>query len=185
MNDDSEGYGADERPSKSQRKRDMTALQALGAELVALSADQLDRVELPERLREAIVEARQIKSFEARRRQLQYIGKLMRDVDAEPIRMTLEQWRGSAREATAQQHAVERWRDRLPFEPGDPLITLQEGSTPLVKAPLLSVFGGKITTYRRLAEHALRDLAPWYPNMGLPWTATRAVDGGEIGRAHV
>lgn len=113
MNDDSEGYGADERPSKSQRKRDMTALQALGAELVALGADQLARVELPERLREAIVEARQIKSFEARRRQLQYIGKLMRDVDAEPIRATLEQWRGSAREATAQQHAVERWRDRL------------------------------------------------------------------------
>jgi len=51
------------------------------------------------------------------------------------------------------------------------------------KAPLLSVFGGKITTYRRLAEHALRDLAPWYPNMGLPWTATRAVDGGEFADA--
>lgn len=51
------------------------------------------------------------------------------------------------------------------------------------KAPLLSVFGGKITTYRRLAEHALRDLAPWYPHMGLPWTATRAVDGGEFADA--
>ena len=51
------------------------------------------------------------------------------------------------------------------------------------KAPLLSVFGGKITTYRRLAEHALRDLAPYYPNMGLPWTATRAVDGGEFADA--
>ena len=51
------------------------------------------------------------------------------------------------------------------------------------RAPLLSVFGGKITTYRRLAEHALRDLAPYYPQMGLPWTATRAVDGGEFADA--
>ena len=50
-------------------------------------------------------------------------------------------------------------------------------------APLLSVFGGKITTYRRLAEHALKDLAPYYPNMGLPWTATRAVADGELADA--
>ena len=42
-------------------------------------------------------------------------------------------------------------------------------------APLLSIYGGKITTYRRLAEHALRDLAPHYPHMGVEWTATRAV----------
>src|SRR5229473_6810620 len=50
-------------------------------------------------------------------------------------------------------------------------------------APLLSVFGGKITTYRRLAEHALKDLAPYYPHMGLPWTATRAVADGELADA--
>jgi len=50
-------------------------------------------------------------------------------------------------------------------------------------APLLSVFGGKITTYRRLAEHALRDLAPYYPHMGLPWTAARAVADGELADA--
>lgn len=50
-------------------------------------------------------------------------------------------------------------------------------------APLLSVFGGKITTYRRLAEHALRDLAPHYPHMGVEWTATRAVADGELGDA--
>ena len=50
-------------------------------------------------------------------------------------------------------------------------------------APLLSVFGGKITTYRRLAEHALRDLAPHYPHMGVEWTATRAVADGEMGDA--
>jgi glycerol-3-phosphate dehydrogenase len=50
-------------------------------------------------------------------------------------------------------------------------------------APLLSVFGGKITTYRRLAEHALRDLAPHYPHMGVEWTATRAVADGEMADA--
>jgi glycerol-3-phosphate dehydrogenase len=50
-------------------------------------------------------------------------------------------------------------------------------------APLLSVFGGKITTYRRLAEHALKDLAPYYPHMGLPWTATRALADGELADA--
>jgi glycerol-3-phosphate dehydrogenase len=50
-------------------------------------------------------------------------------------------------------------------------------------APLLSVFGGKITTYRRLAEHALRDLAPHYPHMGVEWTATRAVADGELADA--
>jgi glycerol-3-phosphate dehydrogenase len=50
-------------------------------------------------------------------------------------------------------------------------------------APLLSVFGGKITTYRRLAEHALRDLAPHFPHMGVEWTATRAVADGELADA--
>ncbi|MFO1079958.1 MAG: glycerol-3-phosphate dehydrogenase [Reyranellaceae bacterium] len=51
------------------------------------------------------------------------------------------------------------------------------------KAPLLSVFGGKITTYRRLAEHALNDLAPWYPHMGVPWTDSRALADGEFADA--
>jgi glycerol-3-phosphate dehydrogenase len=50
-------------------------------------------------------------------------------------------------------------------------------------APLLSVFGGKITTYRRLAEHALKDLAPYYPHMGSPWTAARALADGELADA--
>jgi glycerol-3-phosphate dehydrogenase len=51
------------------------------------------------------------------------------------------------------------------------------------RAPLLSVFGGKITTYRRLAEHALRDLAPYYPNMGMAWTTTRPLADGELADA--
>ena len=102
-----------ERPSKSQRKREMTALQETGAQLVELNADQLAQVELPERLLDAVLDAQRIRDFEGRRRQLQFIGKLMREVDPAPIRAKLEQWQGAARSHTAQHHGVERWRDQL------------------------------------------------------------------------
>ena len=107
-----------ERPSKSQRKRDMTALQETGAQLVALNAEQLAQVNLPERLLDAVLEAQRIRDFEGRRRQLQYIGKLMRDVDPAPIRARLDQWLGNARAHTAQQHGVERWRNQLLADEG-------------------------------------------------------------------
>ena len=102
-----------ERPSKSQRKRDMAALQDIGTELVMLNAGQLAQIQLPERLFEAIVEAQRIRDFEGRRRQMQYIGKLMRDIDAAPIRARLDMWSGALRASTAQQKSIERWRDRL------------------------------------------------------------------------
>jgi len=107
-------------PSKSQRKRDMEALQKTGARLVDLNADQLAEIELPERLFDAVVAAQRIRDFEGRRRQMQYIGKLMREVDAEPIRAKLGQWEGATREHTAHQHLVERWRERL-LSDGDAL----------------------------------------------------------------
>jgi ribosome-associated protein len=103
----------DDAPSKTQRKQEMHALQALGQRLVALNAAQLASVELPEQLREAIAEAQRIRSREARRRQLQYIGRLMREVDPEPIRAQLEVWDGRSREATAAHHRAERWREQL------------------------------------------------------------------------
>ncbi len=103
----------DDAPSKTQRKQEMHALQALGRRLVTLNAAQLAAVELPEALREAIVEAHRIRSREAQRRQLQYIGRLMREVDPAPIRAQLEVWDGRSREATAAHHRAERWRDRL------------------------------------------------------------------------
>ncbi len=102
-----------EQPSKSQRKRDMQALQKTGAQLVELNAGQLAQIELPEFLLEAILAAQRIRDFEGRRRQLQYIGKLMREVDAAPIRAKLGQWHGVARAHTASQHLAERWRERL------------------------------------------------------------------------
>jgi ribosome-associated protein len=68
-------------PSKSQRKRDAHALQALGGQLVALSATQLARLELPEPLHEAVVAAQRMRAHGARTRQIQYIGKLMRQLE--------------------------------------------------------------------------------------------------------
>lgn len=100
-------------PSKSQRKRDMHALQVLGGELVRLRRDQLQRIELPEELREAIDFAHRVSSHEARRRHMQYLGKLMRQVDADAIRTALAQVTGESRAAVALMHLAERWRDRL------------------------------------------------------------------------
>ena len=76
----------DLKPSKSARKREYIALQKLGEELIALKASDLDRLPLDDNLREAVSEAKQMKAHGALRRQKQYIGKLMRHIDPEPIR---------------------------------------------------------------------------------------------------
>ena len=75
--------------SKSRRKRQMTELQELGAALVKLAPDQLARIEMPESLRDAVSECRKFTKHEARRRQMQYIGRIMRDLDAGPIAQQL------------------------------------------------------------------------------------------------
>ena|SRR5579859_5875309 len=102
-----------EGPSKSQQKRDMQALQDLGAELVRLPEQQLAALDLPEKLRDAIELARRITSHGAQKRQRQYIGKLMRGIDPEPIRTLLEQLRGTDRLSKARFQENEHWRDRL------------------------------------------------------------------------
>src|SRR5437867_9162471 len=98
---------SEERPSKSQRKRDMHALQDLGAELIELSDENLAAVDLPELLLEAVSEARRISDFEGRRRQLQYIGKLMREIDPEPIRAKLASWKSVSRGETKRFQLAE------------------------------------------------------------------------------
>jgi ribosome-associated protein len=100
-------------PSKSQRKRDMAALQRLGEQLLALPPDRLDRLELPEALRDALDFARRVTSHEGRRRHMQYIGKLMRSVDPEPLQQALDEASGSSRAAVALMHRAEVWRERL------------------------------------------------------------------------
>ncbi len=107
-NDDGES-----RPSKSQRKRDMTALQTLGQSLLQLPAATLARIDMPEALRQAIAETERIRSHEARRRQLQYIGRLMRQLDAEPLRAAIDNATGESKQAVALMHRCERLRDRL------------------------------------------------------------------------
>lgn len=104
---------ADEAPSKSQRKRDMHALQALGERLVEAPASMLASMDLPEPLCDAIALARRITAHEGRRRQMQLIGRLMRSVDADAIRGRLELDDARHRTQTAVMHAAERWRDAL------------------------------------------------------------------------
>lgn len=101
------------RPSKTQKKREMEALQETGAELVRLGRDQLARIDLPEDLRDAVRDAQRFTQHEAHRRQLQYIGRLMRDLDPAPIRAALDAIKGVSAAATARLHNLERLRTRL------------------------------------------------------------------------
>lgn len=100
--------------SKTRRKRAMEDLQALGEELVELPADRVKRIDIPEDLREAVVEAQRMpRHDEARRRQMQYIGKLMRGVESEPIRAAIAEVRGESAGETAKLHRLEKLRDAL------------------------------------------------------------------------
>jgi len=100
-------------PSKSQKKRDSTALQKLGAELVTLSRERLSKIEMPDRLRDAILEAQRITAHEGKRRQLQLVGKLMRGVDAEPLQAAMDEINGSSAASVAHQKRLERLRTQV------------------------------------------------------------------------
>jgi ribosome-associated protein len=76
-------------PSKSQIKRELLALQEFGLELLKIQPRRLDAIEMDDRLRAAIAELRRLTSHSARRRQVQYVGKLLRDVDLDPFRRAL------------------------------------------------------------------------------------------------
>jgi ribosome-associated protein len=99
--------------SKSQRKRDSHALQDLGSELVKLPVADLDKLPLEEDLRQAILEAKRIKQHGALKRQLQFIGKLMRNSDADVIREAYQRLINPFREDIRHFHLLEQWRDRL------------------------------------------------------------------------
>jgi ribosome-associated protein len=142
---------APDRPSKSQKKRDMHALQDMGAALVALPPERLGRIEMPESLRGAIREAQRLTRHEARRRQMQYIGRLMRDVDPAPIREALDVVNGSSAAETARQHRLERLRERL-----------LEDETVLTEIGAAHP-GADITRLRQLRRNALKDRAEERP----------------------
>ncbi|MFN8895725.1 MAG: ribosome biogenesis factor YjgA [Betaproteobacteria bacterium] len=110
---DADPDDADSRPSKSALKRQSHGLQALGLEVADLPEQRLTATPMPDGLREAILEYRRTKSHEGRRRQLQYVGKLMRSADEAVLREAVAAARlGSARETLAL-HEAERWRAEL------------------------------------------------------------------------
>ncbi|MCL2523010.1 MAG: DUF615 domain-containing protein [Betaproteobacteria bacterium] len=102
-----------DRPSKTKRKEAMHALRDLGVELVELSVGQLQRIDLPENIRQAVRDCQKITAHGARRRQIQYLGKLMRDADEAPIRAGLALLRGESAAETARLHRLERYRTQL------------------------------------------------------------------------
>lgn len=99
--------------SKTQVKKEMTALQKMGMALVDLPEAQLDQMTLNVTLKHAILEAKRIRSHEARRRQMQYIGRLMRDVDPEPIRAQLAAVNAGSAQSVAVHKRLEAWRAKL------------------------------------------------------------------------
>jgi len=105
----------DDRPSKSQIKREMNDLLDLGRELVELSNDRLKQLPISERLYEAIRTAQKVppSTREGRRRAVHFVGKLMRDAPADEIRAQLDTWKNGSREETAAMHRLESMRDRL------------------------------------------------------------------------
>ena len=122
-------------PSKTQLKRAMSELQDLGNALMELPDSKLDSLELGERLRDALAELKRLRSHEARRRHMQFIGKLLRDTDAESLRQAVlghrrdnahalqeaEAWRGRL---LASDDEFTAWMERFPSTDPQPLRTL-------------------------------------------------------------
>ena len=106
-------YDDDTEVSKSQRKRDQHALRELGIKLLDFSEDGLRQLALPEKLLEALLTARKITSNSARKRQLSYIGKLMKEIDAEPVRAAVEAREHQHLTSTREFHLLENLREQL------------------------------------------------------------------------
>lgn len=100
-------------PSKTQLKAEADEKQALGEALLTLRADLMARLDLPEKLLDAIAQAKKITNFEGKRRQMQFIGKLMRPLDAEPIRAAIDEQKNGSAQLTLALHLAEQWRDKL------------------------------------------------------------------------
>ena len=137
--------------SRSEKKRRVEALQKLGAALVDLAPAQLDAIGLPAELLAAVREAQRIGSHEARRRQLQYIGKIMRRVDPEPVREALAQVAGQSAAARARHRRLEDWRARLIEDDG--ALTEFAAAHP----------GADLQALRALIRNARREIAEGRP----------------------
>ncbi len=100
-------------PSRNELKKQMQDLQELGEAVASLPVDRLDKLKIDERLRDAIDELRRTRSFEGKRRQIQYIGKLMKFEDAGPLREAVSSFRVGSAKDTLAMHQAEYWRDQL------------------------------------------------------------------------
>jgi len=157
----------DERPSKSQLKREMHALQVLGVDLVELPKDALKRMPMPENLADAVREARRITDHEGKRRQVQYIGRVMRTLTEDEVaalRTALDTHRGVNKAETARLHWIEQTRERLiadddaftAFLREHPGVDAQEGRT-LIRNARKEAQQGKPPRY-------FRELFQWIKN---------------------
>lgn len=108
-----EVYDDDDFISKSEIKREAEAAQALGERLIVLPQEKLDQLDLSETLYDAVMLAKRLTAYGAIRRQKQYIGKLMRNEELEPIQVQFERWDRATHSQTAKFHQLERWRERL------------------------------------------------------------------------
>ncbi len=151
---------ADEgRPSKSARKREATGLQDLGVRLAALPEEQLAALALPESLHAALLELKRLTSHGAQLRQRQYIGKLMRKIDPEPVLAQLADRKRRHDADVRRFHEIERWRDRLLAEPGtavEELLSAHPGADRTVLQDLLDQAAGQAAEGR--GSRASREL---------------------------
>lgn len=108
--DDEEEYSG---PSRSQKKREMTALQKAAEKIVALGPELVRKSGLNDKFIDAVLEAQNIKKHEAKRRQIQYLGKIMRELDAEPILRFIENVELGNKDDAKKFHQLEKWRDSL------------------------------------------------------------------------
>lgn len=139
------------RRSKTKAKEEVEALQDLGKRLVGVGNDRLKKLDIPESLRDAVLEAKRITSHGALRRQMQYIGKLMREVDTDPIQEMLDELDGISNKANARFHALEKLRDRLLADEG--LITTLKNDYPELD----------VSALRTLRRNALKEQAEQKP----------------------
>jgi len=113
MQEHEDVYPEDEPKSKSQLKRDMLALQELGEKITELSSAQQALIPMDEKLHKAISEAPNISHHSARKRHLQYIGKLMRNADSDAISEAYDKVMEQQHQSVRQHHQMEQWRDQL------------------------------------------------------------------------
>jgi len=158
ISDEEDSY--DDRPSKSERKRQSTELQDLGEALIALPASELADLPLPDNLRDAVELARRITAHGGLYRQKQYIGKLMRKIDAEPIREALAAKKNRERVAALHFRKIEQWRDRLLNEGASALEALKSDTQGEIDTSSLATLieRAQAERSRQQPPHASREL---------------------------